>query len=181
MRGRRDSRTSLIWISANGNLSPPLSSTFFAFLYFCVSPSLSRSAVDGPARCVISNIGLRACPWPRIGWRNDRGDEGYRARFVRSAHSFVRSSSTLAFAAHVAARAFAKSVRVNGRSEIEATVPLWSLSLSLSSSSIPSGYSAVLYRSSTYHRSTSASDTPVHLYASLSLSLPCVQNFRTMH
>lgn len=79
---------------SRGNAISRSSSTLsFSLLYilhvsslssFSISLSSLRS-VDPHRRCVISNIGLRACPWPRIGWRNDRAREGYSARsFIRS-------------------------------------------------------------------------------------------------
>lgn len=150
-------------------------STFFLHSYLRVS--LSLFALPPSLWTCTDDVSFRILAFERVLGPVSVGVTIERAKdiaHVRSlARSFIRSSSTRSL---VAARAFAKSVRVNGRSEIEATVPLRSVSLSVPRRSIPSGYSAVLYRGYTITDSRT-SNTPVRYV----ISLPCARNFRTMH
>lgn len=70
---------------------------------------------------VILNIGLRPCPWPRIGWRNDRAQ---RISHI-AAGSFARSLAQL-----FANARWRNPQRSNGRSEIEAISTLYGARLS---------------------------------------------------
>lgn len=117
------------------SLSPSLSASHSLSFFSCCRlsfiialPYAQRSTVRNVRihrrRCVISNIGLRPCPWPRIGWRNDRApkDTAHCRLFVRPfvAHSarFAHTARVLVFASSLRNR------RSNGRSEIEAIVSL---------------------------------------------------------